>query len=131
MNELQSTSKVGTLTDKVHQSKVITQELAILQTAYPTQARNFSQAELRLTAQLWMELFAEVEEESLHLGVLYFLKKDRKGFFPSPGQIMGAIEEREKAEQLEKDRVKRQEEKEVDFVWMCHMLENMEKLEEV
>lgn len=43
------------------------------------------------------------------------------------GQIIGAIEEREKAEQLEKDRVKRQEEKEGDFMWMCRMLERAQE----
>jgi hypothetical protein len=61
-----------------------------------------------LTA-LWLEIFAEVERGILNEAILRFIAADRKGFFPSPGQVMGVvgdiIKERKKREDEERMRV--------------------------
>ena len=40
---------------------------------------------------LWLEVFVEIEPGIFHEAILRFVTADRKGFFPSPGQIMGII----------------------------------------
>jgi hypothetical protein len=45
-----------------------------------------------LTA-LWLEIFTEVERGILNEAIMRFVAADRKGFFPSPGQVMGFVEE--------------------------------------
>ncbi len=67
--------------------------LAILQVAYPTQARNFTQGEIQTTCTLWGEIFGRVHPNLLHEAVKRFIQEDRKGFFPAPGQIVGYVEE--------------------------------------
>lgn len=67
-------------------------ELAILQVAYPTQARNFTHGEIQTTCRLWGEIFGRVHPRLLHEAIQRFILEDRKGFFPAPGQIAGYIE---------------------------------------
>ena len=67
--------------------------LLTLRTAYPTQARNYSDREHDMLTALWLEIFAEVERGILHEAIMRFVAADRKGFFPSPGQVMGYVEE--------------------------------------
>ena len=80
--------------------------LLTLRTAFPTQARNYSDGEFDMLTALWLEIFAEVESGILHEAVIRFITTDRKGFFPSPGQIMGIVEEiqAECQERIEKER---------------------------
>ena len=42
---------------------------------------------------LWLDMFAEVEPGLIGEAIMRFLDKERKGFFPSPGQIKGIIED--------------------------------------
>ena len=67
--------------------------LLTLRTAFPTQARNYSDREHDMLTALWLEIFAEVERGILNEAILRFVTADRKGFFPSPGQVMGLVEE--------------------------------------
>jgi bacterioferritin-associated ferredoxin len=66
--------------------------LLTLRTAYPTQARNYSDKEHDMLAALWLEIFAEVKPDILYEAIMRFISTDRKGFFPSPGQVMGIVE---------------------------------------
>lgn len=78
--------------------------LLTLRTAFPTQSRNYSDREHDMLAALWLEIFVEVERGILHEAIMRFVSNDRKGFFPSPGQIMGIVEDMQaEREQLEKD----------------------------
>ena len=67
--------------------------LLTLRTTFPTQARNYSDKEHDMLTALWLEIFAEVEPGTLHEAVMQFVATDRKGFFPSPGQVMGIVED--------------------------------------
>jgi hypothetical protein len=67
--------------------------LLTLRTAFPTQARNYSDREHDMLTALWLEIFAEVERGILNEAIMRFVAADRKGFFPSPGQVMGFVEE--------------------------------------
>ena len=67
--------------------------LLTLRTAFPTQARNYSDREHDMLSALWLEIFAEIEPGLLRESVMRFISTDRKGFFPAPGQIMGIVEE--------------------------------------
>jgi hypothetical protein len=42
---------------------------------------------------LWREIFLTVEPRLLHDAVVRFITNDRKSFFPSPGQIVGYVEQ--------------------------------------
>ena len=83
--------------------------LLTLRTAFPTQARNYSDREHDMLMALWFEIFAEVEPGILREAIMRFISTDRKGFFPAPGQVMGIVEEiiterkkQEKAERTER-----------------------------
>jgi len=67
--------------------------LLTLRTAFPTQARNYSDREHDMLTALWLEIFAEVERGILNEAIMRFVAADRKEFFPSPGQVMGFVEE--------------------------------------
>ena len=67
--------------------------LLTLRTAFPTQARNYSDREHDMLTALWLEIFAEIEPGTLREAIMRFIAADRKGFFPAPGQIMGIVEE--------------------------------------
>ena len=67
--------------------------LLTLRTAFPTQARNYSDREHDVLTALWLEIFAEVEPGLLREAIMRFVATDRKGFFPSPGQVMGLVED--------------------------------------
>ncbi|MFI3254411.1 MAG: replicative helicase loader/inhibitor [Eubacteriales bacterium] len=79
--------------DKQKINTLIAGELAVLQVAFPTQARNFSQDEVEATSHLWQEIFGRIHPKLLHEAVKRFIFKDRKGFFPSPGLIVGEVEQ--------------------------------------
>lgn len=68
-------------------------ELAVLQSAYPTQARNFTKGEIETTHNLWSEVFARVHPQLLHAAIQRFITEDRKGFFPAPGQVVAHVEQ--------------------------------------
>ena len=65
--------------------------LLTLRTAFPTQTRSYSDREYDMLMALWLEIFVEIEPSIFHEAILRFVTADRKGFFPSPGQIMGII----------------------------------------
>ena len=65
--------------------------LLTLRTAFPTQTRNYTDREHDMLTALWLEIFVEVEPGIFHEAIMRFVAADRKGFFPSPGQIMGII----------------------------------------
>ena len=65
--------------------------LLTLRTAFPTQTRSYSDREYDMLTALWLETFVEVEPGIIHDAILHFVNTDRKGFFPSPGQIMGNV----------------------------------------
>jgi len=80
-----------------------------LRTAYPTQARNYSANEHEMLMIVWLEAFAGLRAGVFCEAVAQFIATDRKGFFPSPGQIMGiAVQiETEQAKQREDEQTKR------------------------
>ena len=65
--------------------------LLTLRTAFPTQTRNYTDREHDMLTALWLEMFVEIEPGLIHEAIMRFIAADRKGFFPSPGQIMGHI----------------------------------------
>jgi hypothetical protein len=67
-------------------------ELAALRTAYPTQARGYSESEVQATNALWANVFAGADLDVLHEAVARYIATDRKGYFPSPGQIAGIVD---------------------------------------
>jgi hypothetical protein len=72
---------------------LVAAEILRLRVAYPTQARSFSAEEVAATNALWAEIFAGVDPDLLREAVMRFIVADRKGYFPAPGQIVGAIEQ--------------------------------------
>lgn len=85
---------------------VVSLELAKLRAVYPTQARSFSDDEYNTMTAVWLEAFADVDPQALHEAIMRFIKADRKAFFPSPGQIMGCVEEIQ-AEQREREWIRK------------------------
>ena len=67
--------------------------LLTLRTAFPTQTRNYSDKEHDMLTALWLEMFAEVKPDILQEAIMRFIAKDRKGFFPAPGMVMGFVED--------------------------------------
>jgi hypothetical protein len=67
--------------------------LLTLRTAFPTQARNYNDREHDMLIALWLEIFAETAPDIFHEAIMRFVATDRKGFFPSPGQVMGFAED--------------------------------------
>jgi bacterioferritin-associated ferredoxin len=82
--------------------------LLTLRTAFPTQTRNYSDREHDMLAALWLEIFIDVEPGIVQEAIIRFISADRKGFFPSPGQVMQYVEdiqaERERQETEERIR---------------------------
>ena len=70
--------------------------LLTLRTAFPTQTRNYSDREHDMLTALWLEMFAEVKPDILQEAIMRFIAKDRKGFFPAPGMVMGFVEDIQK-----------------------------------
>lgn len=90
--EAQTVTRLSPQEQKKHNA-FISAELFKLQTAFPTQFRNFSKEEATATNALWQEVFAGVDIALLHEAVIRFITTERKAFFPSPGQIVGCIEQ--------------------------------------
>ena len=57
---------------------------------------------------LWLEIFVAIEPGIFHDAIMRFVAADRKGFFPSPGQIMGIVEniQAERERQTAEERIK-------------------------
>ena len=64
-----------------------------LRTAFPTQTRNYNDKEHDMLITLWLEIFVAIEPGIFHEAIMRFIATDRKGFFPSPGQVMGIVED--------------------------------------
>lgn len=79
--------------DQELMDQFIAGELARLQTAYPTQARNYSQTEVEVTCALWADIFGRIHPQVFHEAVDRFILNDRKGFFPTPGQVVKYVED--------------------------------------
>jgi len=79
-----------------------------LRTAFPTQTRNYSDKEHDMLIALWLEVFLAIEPSIFHEAIMRFVAADRKGFFPSPGQIMGIVEDiqAEQERQAKEERIK-------------------------
>lgn len=71
----------------------INEELLVLQTAFPTIVRNYDEYEFNSLQALWYRIFKNVPEDIMSEAILRYIINDRKGFFPSPGQIIGCIEQ--------------------------------------
>lgn len=71
----------------------LNEQLLVLQTAFPTVVRSYDQMEFKALQSLWYDIFKNVPEEFLREAIRRFIINDRKGFFPSPGQIVGYIEQ--------------------------------------
>jgi len=84
--------------------------LLTLRTAFPTQTRNYSDKEHDMLMALWLEIFVALEPGIINEAILRFISTDRKGFFPSPGQIMGIIVDiqAERERQATQERIKAQ-----------------------
>ena len=93
---------MDSLPDELKYELFIAAELYTLRMAYPVQARKFTEREVSRTNELWTEIFTGVDLRLLHKAIIRFITTDRKAFFPSPGQIIGILEDiitEEKAEQ--------------------------------
>lgn len=86
--------------------ETISEQLLVLQTAFPTIVRNYDEYEVQALQQLWYDIFKNVPEQLMREAIKRFIINDRKGFFPSPGQIVGEIEQIV-AEQKEAELMKR------------------------
>lgn len=73
--------------------ETISEQLLVLQTAFPTIVRNYDEYEVQALQQLWYDIFKHVPEQLMREAIKRFIINDRKGFFPSPGQIVGYIEQ--------------------------------------
>ncbi|GHU51683.1 hypothetical protein AGMMS49975_05900 [Clostridia bacterium] len=89
--------------------KQLSAQLMTLQTAFPTVVRNYEPLEFKAMQMLWYEIFKNVPEEIMREAIRRFIINDRKGFFPSPGQIVGCIEQIVKEEQDRRDEIATQE----------------------
>lgn len=69
----------------------INKQLMVLSTAFPTVVRNYDDYEVKAMQELWYSIFKNVPEELFQEGIKRYIINDRKGFFPSPGQIVGII----------------------------------------
>ena len=92
----------------------INSQLLVLQTAFPTVVRNYDQFEFQAMQKLWYDIFKNVPELLMQEAIKRFIINDRKGFFPSPGQIIGYIE------QIAQEQKEAEEER--------RMIERLEKL---
>jgi hypothetical protein len=86
--------------------------LLTLRTAFPTQSRNYSDREFDMLTALWLEIFVEIERGILNEAIIRFVTADRKGFFPSPGQVMGIVEDiqAERKAKIDEERLERHRE---------------------
>ena len=73
--------------------KSVTKCLFRLRTAFPVQSRNFDEIETEALTALWLEFFADIKPEILESAVNLYIKRNRTGFFPSLGQIVGFVEQ--------------------------------------
>ncbi len=71
----------------------INSQLLVLQTAFPAVVRNYDEYEFQALQNLWYDIFKNVPEQLMREAVKRFIINERKGFFPSPGQIIGYIEQ--------------------------------------
>ncbi len=104
---LYSTSKewLSAQTNVLMPLEKLNAQLLILQTAFPLSVRNYDEYEFKALQSLWYEIFKNVPEELMNEAVKRFIITERKGFFPSPGQIVGCIEDimrNREAEKLER-----------------------------
>ena len=83
----------------------IAAELYTLRMAYPVKARKFTEREVSRTNELWAEIFVGVDLRLLHKAIVRFIATDRKAFFPSPGQIIGVLEDIVAEEEAERKRI--------------------------
>jgi hypothetical protein len=72
---------------------VIAAGLYRLRLAFPMQARSFTDEEAAATNKLWRDIFIALHPRVFHEAVMRFIVTDRKGFFPSPGQVVGIVED--------------------------------------
>jgi len=123
-HELAKTNNIPTLAELtknriINRNNITTQEWAVydaeisvgllmLRTAFPTQTRNYSDREHDMLMALWLEIFVAIEPGIFHDAIMRFVAADRKGFFPSPGQIMGIVEniQAERERQTAEERIK-------------------------
>lgn len=84
----------------------INSKLLALQTAFPTIVRNYDQHEFEALQNLWYDIFKNVPEQLMNEAIKRFIIADRKGFFPSPGQIIGYIEQIVEEQQAAEERQK-------------------------
>jgi hypothetical protein len=89
----QSPPQILTAGELAKREAILSSEILRLRVAYPTQARNFSPQETAMLNELWREIFIAVEPIIFREAVMRFITTDRKSFFPSPGQIVGFVEQ--------------------------------------
>ena len=89
----QTLMSMDNLPESLKHELFIAAELYTLRMAFPVQARKFTEREVSRTNELWAEIFAGVDLGLLHKAIIRFIATDRKAFFPSPGQIIGVLED--------------------------------------
>ena len=92
MSDIEKTN-TGKMEQLKNKPQVISGLLLKLNLAYPAQSRSFTADEVKALNTLWNEIFEKVPNDILSEAVRRFISGDRKGYFPSPGQIMGYVEE--------------------------------------
>jgi hypothetical protein len=88
-----SDSWLAAQSPKPLQPKQLKTCLAVLQTAFPTVVRNYTTQEYEAMCSLWGEIFGNVPQEIFREAIKRFVIADRKGFFPTPGQIVEFVEQ--------------------------------------
>lgn len=90
-------------TDKPIAPQKVSAQLLVLQTAFPAVVRNFDKFEFQALQSLWYDVFKNVPEEVMREAIRRFIINDRKGFFPSPGQIVKYVEQIAAEEKMRRD----------------------------
>lgn len=96
---------MNNLPEELKYELFIAAELYTLRMAYPVQARKFSEREVRRTNELWAEIFAGADLRLLHKALIRFMATNRSGYFPSPGQVFGVLEDIAAEEAAEQKRI--------------------------
>ena len=68
--------------------------VAVVCANYATSFRNMPKGELESMITAWSMTLGEYEYEKVNIGLMWFMKTDKSGFPPAPGQIIAKMPSR-------------------------------------
>lgn len=68
--------------------------VAVVCANYPTSFRNMPRGDLESMIRAWSVTLGEYEYEKVSIGLMRFIKSDKNGFPPVPGQIIDKMPSR-------------------------------------